>query len=230
MTLQRKQMINWDQFRDDVATYLATAGGEQWRETFAPLLTGVVEAQGERIVAAFGLQFDIQNVLARDWFNDYLLTFSQEVTTTTANDIASLAAQAQAEGWSIDTMADNLGTLFHQYVKGDTTAEDWEFIEARKPQWRRESIARTETIRSSNAGSMEIYKDGGVAEKEWLTAGDSRVREEPFDHVSANGEVVPVDKPFIRTGEQLMFPSDPNGSPGNTILCRCSVLPVLAPI
>jgi hypothetical protein len=40
--------------------------------------------------------------------------------------------------------------------------------------------------------------------------------------------VQPIDKPFDVGGEQLMYPGDPDGgSPGNTINCRCTVLPVM---
>jgi len=40
--------------------------------------------------------------------------------------------------------------------------------------------------------------------------------------------VVPLDKPFIVSGEPLMFPGDGSkgASPGNLINCRCSVIGV----
>jgi uncharacterized protein with gpF-like domain len=47
------------------------------------------------------------------------------------------------------------------------------------------------------------------------------------DHLAADGQVQDIDEPFDVGGEQLMYPGDPAGSPGNTINCRCTVLPVM---
>jgi uncharacterized protein with gpF-like domain len=65
--------------------------------------------------------------------------------------------------------------------------------------------------------------------KYWLTARDNRVRE---DHVEAGERYdidhpIPQDEPFIVGGEELMYPLDPRGSPGNTIRCRCIAVPVI---
>ena len=85
-------------------------------------------------------------------------------------------------------------------------------------------IARTETIRASNAGSTQVYKDWGVQKHEWLSTMDDRTRD---DHAEANGLVVEIGKPFMVGGEELEFPGDPNGSPGNVINCRCTTIPVI---
>lgn len=55
--------------------------------------------------------------------------------------------------------------------------------------------------------------------KRWIS---SRIpgRTRP-EHWEADGQVVPIDKPFIVGGEELDFPRDPKGSPGNTINCMC---------
>lgn len=54
--------------------------------------------------------------------------------------------------------------------------------------------------------------------KEWVAILDSKTR---AAHVSADGQIVPVDEPFIVDGESLNYPRDPNGSPSNIINCRC---------
>jgi hypothetical protein len=56
-----------------------------------------------------------------------------------------------------------------------------------------------------------------------------RTRQPPdstFDHYNMNQIRVPLDKPFNVSGQNLMFPGDPNGSAGNVINCRCSVAQV----
>jgi len=70
-----------------------------------------------------------------------------------------------------------------------------------------------------------------VGKKVWLTARDGRVRPTKpghFNHQAADGQTVPKGEPFIVSGELLMHPGDPNGSPGNIIRCRCAMKPVLA--
>ena len=67
--------------------------------------------------------------------------------------------------------------------------------------------------------------------KRWQNMGDERVRGNPdgpyansaFDHWTAQGQEVPVDQPFIISGEKLMMPGDTSlgASLGSTINCRC---------
>jgi hypothetical protein len=81
-------------------------------------------------------------------------------------------------------------------------------------------IARTEVIAASNYGSQVGAKLTGLTlEKEWLSTRDSRTRD---DHVAADGERVLMDDTYTQTGEELRFPGDPAGSPGNVIQCRCT--------
>jgi len=97
-------------------------------------------------------------------------------------------------------------------------------------------VARTEIVAAANAGAMESYKASGVVEQqEWVTARDQFVRPAGqrggavFNHVAADGQVRALDEPFIVSGESLMYPGDISmgASPGNTISCRCSTLPIV---
>lgn len=88
-------------------------------------------------------------------------------------------------------------------------------------------IARTELHTASMEASQLSMENAPIEIKikEWSTAGDHRVRTvnkyNPWDHTLADAEKVLLDKPYVRTGEKLMYPGDPNGSPGNIINCRC---------
>lgn len=90
---------------------------------------------------------------------------------------------------------------------------------------RAERIARTE-LHTARSAAMDkaagwLADTGATVRKVWISAADERVRPE---HVAANGQTVGYDEPFIVGGEQLWFPGDrENGSPGNTIQCRCVV-------
>lgn len=97
-------------------------------------------------------------------------------------------------------------------------------------QLRAETIARTETLNAFNAGSHEavlqsvddgFIKDAGNISRIWRTASDERVR---GHHAAVNGTSVGLNEPFLVLGEKLMHPGDTmNGSPLNTVLCRCVV-------
>lgn len=91
--------------------------------------------------------------------------------------------------------------------------------------YRAHAIARTEVHASSQFGSMAAAQDAGEdIFKHWVPVDDGRTRtldNSDFDH--ANVEPVPVNRPFIVSGEEMMHPGDPAGSAGNVILCRCAM-------
>jgi SPP1 gp7 family putative phage head morphogenesis protein len=91
---------------------------------------------------------------------------------------------------------------------------------------RAETIAQTETACAYGHARQKGMEETGIEWKEWLTAGDDKVRAE---HVRANEQQRRVDEAFDIAGEQLMHPGDPNGSAKNVINCRCVVIPIREP-
>lgn len=87
-------------------------------------------------------------------------------------------------------------------------------------QYRSERIARTETLRASNAGSFEGAKNAGIhLLKQWVPIVDNNSRD---DHAAMAGEpAIELDQLFNVGGESMMIPGD--GSAENTINCRCIV-------
>jgi hypothetical protein len=84
-------------------------------------------------------------------------------------------------------------------------------------------IAQTEAVAATGGGAVEAAQDTDPqASKQWLhkRPEDSRIREA---HRDADGQAVPVVSPFVVDTETLMYPGDPDGSPENTINCRCEV-------
>ncbi len=129
------------------------------------------------------------------------------IDQTTKNNIKAIIAQEIKKGTEINEIALQISRKLKSglFVRSIT-------------------IARTEVIRASNAGALLGANQTGLAlTKEWISTLDDRTRTAEFDHVIANGEVVPVDAKFVMTGEQLDYPVDFSGSPGNTINCRCTL-------
>lgn len=111
-------------------------------------------------------------------------------------------------------------TLQDGYVKGesiDELAKRVESVYSEAAGYRSDMIARTEIIAASNAGSLDGMKESGVVEeKEWLTAGDERVRE---THAEANGQVVKLGAKFKVGDSEMEYPGDPEGDADETINC-----------
>ena len=141
------------------------------------------------------------------------------VETTRANVVAAID-RGQRAGLGVDQIAKDITE--NSPIRSRTRAH---------------IIARTETHGAANYGANEAAKATGLKlKKEWVSVQDHRTRDfgqsdgilDDFDHRSANGQIVDMDQPFVIAGksgqpEMLMYPGDPNGSPGNTINCRCGV-------
>lgn len=94
---------------------------------------------------------------------------------------------------------------------------------------RAETIARTETHRILNQARQEALQqsldqagiDAGNVTRTWVATDDDRTRD---THAEMDGQQVGMDEPFESpSGEQLMYPGDPDASPEETINCRCVV-------
>jgi len=96
--------------------------------------------------------------------------------------------------------------------------------------YRAERLVRSAYSTASNHAALEALLEAGFTKKQWLTSRDARVRRptpsSPFDHQSADGQLVGVREPFIVSGEELMFPGDSSkgASISNLVNCRCTVI------
>lgn len=95
-------------------------------------------------------------------------------------------------------------------------------------KYRGDTIARTEALSILHQGQYAAFeqaiRSGQLSvdeiEREWQTAGDSRVRE---THREMDGQKVGMIEPFITPeGTHLLYPGDPNGEPAEIINCRCT--------
>jgi hypothetical protein len=73
---------------------------------------------------------------------------------------------------------------------------------------------------ASIAGAQELGIDAPPF-KQWLSAGDERVRP---THIEADGQVVPLEQPFLVGDAELFYPGDPDGPDEEVINCRCTVI------
>ena len=98
--------------------------------------------------------------------------------------------------------------------------------------YRAELIARTETGRAANIGSMTgAVSTGLVTMKEWIAAKDNRTRRIPrdqFDHLNMDGIKIPMDATFKLQNKKggfefMLHPCDSSGSAADVCNCRCTL-------
>lgn len=116
--------------------------------------------------------------------------------------------------------------LTEGYAAGDSTAQLAARVRATTEltAGRANSNARTEVLAAANAGSLAQMRTAftdAEASKTWLATEDERTR---LAHHLADGQTVSLSQPFSVGGENLDYPGDPNGSPGNVYNCRCTLV------
>ena len=186
---------------------------EDWKAKFEelgrPLIIAALINSAMAQIAEHGLGFSFnpQDIAVQDWLNARVLFWAQRVNEGTAELLMKELEAAIQAGESIKDIQARVEKVF-------------KFSD----EVRSERIARTETQAAMNYGAVEAYEQSGVVEeKMWLAVLDNRVRD---DHREAHRQVVPNNAPFFVGGEMIMFPGD--GSPEQSINCRCSVAPVIS--
>lgn len=200
-----------ERWRDMEAEWLAlaVAGAETILDRFQVksarehrrLIRAAPTFSADYLVQLFGIYF--QETI--DFVQQHTLQLVGEITQTTLEAVTKTITQGAQQGLSIPEIAEELDKLYLEHIIPNRTTV----------------IARTETIRATNAGGQAAAKGTGLTlTKRWLaTLTDSRTRPA---HLEANGQTVPIDAAYLVDGESLEYPGDPSGSPENTIQCRCS--------
>ena len=224
-SLTAKASIQWEMILENALDVIRN-GGDEWRKAYTPLVSGVVKDAAGHWQTAAGLAFDVRNLEAEEWFVNYMATFADPISATSERVISEILQRAQREGWTVAEMQRALELTFQQWIKGTVSAEDLAFALDRLTPWRTELIARTETMRSYGAGSLQIYKANGVQRKEWLATGDDRTRD---SHRNADGQQRSTGEAFEIGGYKMQHPGDMSlGAPlSEAAACRCTILPVV---
>lgn len=86
---------------------------------------------------------------------------------------------------------------------------------------RADTIARDATNKYSNIYNRKVAKDNGATRHKWISMRDKAVRD---SHRNTDGQVQPIDIPYVVNGYYMMFPMDDTyGAPAEEICnCRCT--------
>ncbi len=125
--------------------------------------------------------------------------FAESVNNTTLDGLDETLSAGIEAGEGITELSDRVSQVYEDF-----------------PAYRTELIARTEATAANNEGMLEGYRQSGVANaKEWINAGDDRVRVAHQNKpVGVGGEMVLLNKNF---SNGLAYPQEPN--------CRCVLGP-----
>jgi len=231
-----KATVDFIEVQENAALYFAKAE-DRWREAFIPLIEGEIGDQCAHLSATFGVQFDVENVLASEAMIGYVIQFAQQINGTTNDEVARLIQQGLENGWSIPELEKQLGLTWDKWLDPDFTLDGRKLTDSellwfhnRRPAYRLENIARTETMRASNFGSHQIYKEWGATYKEWLATPDNRTRPDHMDAWERYREggdpgPIPMGEPYKVGGVFMMYPGDPSAPPEQVCNCRCTELP-----
>ncbi len=158
---------------------------------------------------SISISFDSLNDKALKFLEDKKIKFAIKVADTTHKAIINELSEGFRNGESIPQLSNRIKDMPEFDIKRATL------------------VSRTEIISSSNAGTLQGYKESGVViGKEWSSTKDERTRDH---HKDAEGQRVPIDDPFIVDGDLLDYPGDNshNAKASNIIQCRCSLIPIL---
>lgn len=174
-----------------------------------PVRQAFLQAVMTPTLKAAGLNFDVNNPLVQQQLASTGKHITSIAETTRENIRKSIAAGYQT-GLSIPDTA--------KLIRAGS---------AGMANTRATMIARTELAGAANGGSLAatqiVSEETGAAyTKVWLTApGAMYPRHETYTDL--DGQTVGLDEPFNLEGEELMFPGDPSGDPGEVINCRCTM-------
>ncbi len=146
-----------------------------------------------------------------NWLETRSVGLWNKVGATVRANLTTVIRKAVDDGDSFDVMQ----------AKIKSTLDGYSDYGARR-------IARTETTGAMQHGKHLEREEFGGLDKEWISRMDAKTRGggagDQFDHISADGQIVANDAPFIVSGQELIYPGDGSrgASAGNIIQCRCS--------
>ena len=206
--------IDYTEIWKQIEAYLAGNGMKAWAEGFEPLMLALTEEQMADWAASLGIDWNIENPAVASFIREHSYYFAERISTTTRESIRKVMNQANEEGWSLARMIEEV-----QSVYGGWAAN------------RAEMIARSETIRSSNAGEEEAFREAGIDVKEWYASLDERTCRfcaEMHGTQIAVGSAFQVDGAVMEIGGRrlVMDYGDVKYAPLHPD-CRCTILPVV---
>jgi len=190
---------------------------QMWETVFILLVREAIIEQGSYVLDFLGVGGNLEMTTdpAVKYLREDSVELVKEINTTTRNKLRKTLAVGFEDGESISQLSNRVQDVFKDATRN-----------------RADMIARTESIRATNFGTLEAYRQSEVVEaQEWLAERDDRTC--PYC-LEMDGKVTELDKAWFKKGESLTVD-------GNTLdfdlldvdtpplhpQCRCTLIPVL---
>lgn len=179
-----------------------------WHKVLIPNYTVTMRDFASYLLTQLGLKGVKAN------FSDLTTTFigrealrkAKGLTKTTKEIITRTVQSGQEEGLGNEKIATNIVKSVGGVVS----------------QGRAHTIARTETHMAAGYGMQaQASQVQFPIKKIWVAVEDNRTRE---THSFVDGTELPMDDYFDVGDDRLLYPGDPDGSPEETINCRCTLI------
>jgi SPP1 gp7 family putative phage head morphogenesis protein len=145
-------------------------------------------------------RFNVLNPYVSEFIDRYSFEFARRVNETTADRLRATMSTVMEQGLNMDEAAKRISDIFDDKNRSML-------------------IARTETIRASNYGALEGYRQTGIVNaKKWLVTKDDRLC---LNCRALDGVELPLDGIYTSNSYEdvLAPPLHPN--------CRCALLSVV---
>jgi len=198
----------------------------EWNAKLADKLKGPLANVLREASEEFAVELGADALTSSDpWALDYLksqrIRLSQAVNTTLEHDVRdALVRVFRKRPFSMATLQEHVRQVLPE-IRGELR----KVFKSRSA--RASTIARTEVNRAASGTRFEMMSREGITEHQWVTSGDSHVRNaSPHSHVILDGVIRSVGDSF-RDTSQLKHPGDPVGAPEDVINCRCVTRPIV---
>ena len=193
-------------FGKDVASAELSQKWDETLEAFgAAAFLALAVKEGDAMFAEVGASgFAATEPMFRQRISTQASKFASDVNHTTRDRIARAIRQGVEAGEGEREIAGRVRNVFGNAGKVRSRA-----------------IARTEVLRASNSARLSALSQLGFEKKQWVTAGDARVR---HSHAVLNRKTVGLYSPFIVGSQQMQLPGDSSASAENVVNCRCHVV------
>jgi len=213
---RRKEVLRWldgdRAIRTTSATeleaYLAKARkrwDEQLKALVNPVYRQIIDSAAEGVAEELGkplAYFDSENPRVLEFLAQKEIKVVR-IDKTLEKGIRKQLLLGMGDGETVTQLQERMRTLFNG------------------AQSRSLTIARTESAQTTNGARDLAFEEAGVTATEWITSGDSHVRDA---HVHLDGDVVERGQSFV-PGITLRHPGDLQAPGSQTINCRCTAAP-----
>lgn len=175
-------------------------------ELALPFLKEAAAEAGQEALDLVGIgeEFDFTAKLEKH-LKERAKFFAKSINDTTLEKLSKTIAEGLSAGEGIAELTKRVQDVYVEF-----------------PNYRAESIARTESTAANNEGFLEAYSQSKIVNSnEWIATNDLRTR---HSHASIDGEIVEVGKTF---SNGLRYPGDFNGAAEETVNCRCVLSPIV---